>query len=452
MYADSGHYHEYSLALIEGKVYDKGIPFHPPLFAWLLSAFYWLMGVPTHTAYPYKICLAALNALTVALAWLWWKRALGSPWHWLGAAWLAFHFGWLVFSATYDNEVPYAFFLTATAAIAWLKAPDFDPKSAVLLGLCMGLGSLTRPEHLILWPLILPYLWLRRAPHLSAGTSLARLAIAMAISAAVIAPWTIRNYRAIGAFNEENPEMEPLPRFAPVTAYSGPLNFAIANCSSADGGFDSTLIDTTGGMIDLTSPSQRRLFVHGYSQGMQWLSSHPKDAFILMTRKLNRWLDGLRIGWGVNNWPAGLTGTRPPVDMFVPEGGGALKLFLAVALAAGMFLSLLRGYRAYSICTLIVLHRVLVTLMFFGFARGMIVILPACIPLILLPWIYLAERMNLPRQKLIWLPAVASILFLLQALAVAQHTRDFLLRGPIDPATGRVMQDEPVGIRPLEPQ
>ena len=36
-YGDSRVYREFALAILRGDLYDNGIPFHPPLFAWVLS-------------------------------------------------------------------------------------------------------------------------------------------------------------------------------------------------------------------------------------------------------------------------------------------------------------------------------------------------------------------------------------------------------------------------------
>ena len=43
-YGDSRLYREYALALLRGEVFDEGIPYHPPLLAWVLAAVIRVVG------------------------------------------------------------------------------------------------------------------------------------------------------------------------------------------------------------------------------------------------------------------------------------------------------------------------------------------------------------------------------------------------------------------------
>jgi hypothetical protein len=115
------------------------------------------------------------------------------------------------------------------------------------------------------------------------------------------------------------------------------VNFALANNESAGGGFSPDLINrfTGGAAIDLNLEANRYYFIHGYAKGLAWMRSHPGDALRLLARKLNRWLDGLSNGFGVANLPGGLTGSRAPVDLFVPDRG-ILKWPLLALLVAGV--------------------------------------------------------------------------------------------------------------------
>ena len=79
-YGDAAHFHEYATDLIEGRLYDNGIPYHPPLYAWLLSLIYRIQGIPTSSGYACKLWLAALNAATVAIAWAWLRSMLPHRW------------------------------------------------------------------------------------------------------------------------------------------------------------------------------------------------------------------------------------------------------------------------------------------------------------------------------------------------------------------------------------
>src|ERR1700712_4515978 len=47
---DSETFFDYARALVNGKLYDNGIPFHPPGFAWVLAAVHLLVGAGAGTA------------------------------------------------------------------------------------------------------------------------------------------------------------------------------------------------------------------------------------------------------------------------------------------------------------------------------------------------------------------------------------------------------------------
>lgn len=447
-YGDAAHFHEYAVDLIEGRLYDNGIPYHPPMYAWLLSLVYRIQGIPTASGYACKLWMAALNAATVALAFAWLRSMMRARWGWLAAAWLSMSFGWLVFSSTFNNEALYAFLLTATAATCWRNRNLLPWKAAPLLGICMAGGALTRAEHLGLWPFLLLYFWSCRDRKTPARDHLLRWGASIAVSALLILPWSIRNFRTIGEYNRETAQLEPISPVASVTAY-GPVNFALANNGLADGGFRPDLLTRIGaqGKINLQDPQQRHYFIHGYAEGSRWITAHPNAAARLAARKLDRLLDGLRLGFGVSDEPAGLTGVRPPVDLFLPDRA-LLKWPLTLLLAAGMALSLFPRYIEYRLCTWIVIHRLLITLLFFGYARAMVVMLPVVLPLLFLPFVILSDRLPQFRKATEFAFGAATLLLLIQAIAVVSAgPRNYVASGAVDDR-GKIIQDERVEIRP----
>lgn len=452
-FGDSRHYHLYAVALVRGELYDQGIPFHPPLFPWLLHLVYRLLGIPQGSALPYKLCLVGLNALTVGLAWAWYRRMLGEAWALVGAAWLATSFGWLLLSSSYNSEVLVAPLLVAICWLTWHERQALDGRGALGLGAAMGLGWLANAAYGSLWPFVLGYLFLLRRRDVPLTRHLRLWSLAVIVSLLVVAPWTLRNHARIGAHNATTPQLEPLSRFAPVSAY-GPLNFALANHDEANGGFSPRrlrMAAATGG-IDLTDSDQRALFIHGYSAGANWIVTHPTAALRLAGAKLDRWLDGMRLGWGVASFPSGLRGERAPVDLFVPERTW-LKWPLLLALLAGVLLSLRRAGREYLICSLVLAHGLAITLLFYGYARSWTMLLGVLVPLWLLPCVRFAHA-----QRLTWslwaarIAVVAVLLALVQgAIVVARGPRDFVASGPSD-ANGRILQDERIELWPRAPQ
>ena len=449
-YGDARFFHAYAADLARGHTGPATLPYHPPLFPWLLGLLYRVLGPPQGSAYPYKLALALLNAGTVAFTGWWWRKVLGTGWSLLGAALFASSFGWLVLSTTYSNEVLYVLFLSATCALMLQHRAGPTWTGAVLLGAVMGLGSLTRAEHLYLWPFLLAWAWLYRGATPPRTLAL-RWGAALLVTAVVLAPWAIHNARVLRELNARTPHLEPLPVLAPVTVY-GPINFAMANHAAATGGFTPDSVNQMGqeGFLDVANPAQRHLLLHGYAEGLAWMRDAPADAARLWLAKLDRWLDGFRLGLGASNLPAGLHGARAPVDVFVPESAW-LKWPLTLLLLAGAALSLRPAWRGFALFTAVLLHRALITVAFFGYTRGLLAVFPALIPLLLLPLVVLATRASTQR----WatrLPAVAAaalLFFWVEAGVLALTApRRFMASGSTDRASGKLIQDDWVRIWP----
>jgi hypothetical protein len=448
-YGDTRFFHAYALDWARGRPAQSTLPYHPPLFSWFLGLLYQLLGEPRGSALPYKLSLAALNSATVALTFVWWRRVLGTAWSLLAALLFSASFGWLVLSTTYSNEVLYALFLSATCWLVLRSREGLAWWAAALLGVVMGLGSLTRAEHLYLWPFLLAFVAFHRDRQVPLKPQLARQAVALAVCLAVLAPWSVRNARVLQEANARNPELEPLPALTLVTVY-GPINFAMANNAQATGGFTPDLVNRLGadGHLDASNAAQRHLLLHGYAEGLRWMAEHPGDAARLWASKLARWLDGLSLGLGASNFPSGLHGARPPVDVFVPERTW-LKWPLTLLLLAGVALSLRAPYRAFSLFSLVLLHRALITLAFFGYARGLLALFPALLPLLLLPAYALASRGPALARRLPVFAAAALLLFWIHAGALAWgETRNFGASGTTDRTGGKLIQDDWVQIWP----
>ncbi|PTL78988.1 glycosyltransferase family 39 protein [Vitiosangium sp. GDMCC 1.1324] len=448
-YGDTRFFHAYALEWVKDRPARAALPYHPPLFPWFLGLLYQLLGEPRGSAFPYKLCLAVVNSATVAFTWVWWRRVLGTGWSLLAAGLFAASFGWLLLSTTYNNEVLYALLLSATCWQVLQSRAGLAWGSAVLLGVLMGLGSLTRAEHLYLWPFLLAYVAFDRDRQVPPGPQLVRWAVAVAVSLAVLAPWSVRNARVLQELNARNPTLEPLPELSLVTVY-GPINFAMANNARATGGFTPDLVNQLGanGNLDVANPAQRHLLLHGYSEGLQWMGEHPGDAARLLLSKLDRWLDGLSLGLGASDFPSGLRGARPPVDVFIPESTW-LKWPLALLLLCGAALSLRAPYRTFSLFTLVLLHRLLITLAFFGYARGMLALFPVLLPLLLLPAKVLTARRPLLARRLLALATAALLLFWVEAGVLAlREPRSFGASGTTDRMGGKLIQDDWIRIWP----
>jgi len=178
------------------------------------------------------------------------------------------------------------------------------------------------------------------------------------------------------------------------------------------------------------------------------MGEHPADAARLLAAKLGRWGDGLSLGYGASNLPGGLEGARAPVDVFVPESTW-LKWPLALLLLWGAGLSLRAPHRAFSLFTLVLLHRALITLAFFGYTRGMLVLFPVLVPLLLLPLKAFADSRPSLAGRLPVLASCALLLLWLEAGTLAlRGPRDFMASGSTDRTSGKLIQDDWVRLWP----
>jgi hypothetical protein len=267
------------------------------------------------------------------------------------------------------------------------------------------------------------------------------LVIMLIISVGVCLPWSVRSARAARAFNETTLSLpdynaaglqwrdearaavEALPAFAragnvayinhllrirgrvhvtvedveaffhdewgyvpePITTWvlvssKGPLDFALANHADATGGFSlAALRDAEGRNTDLSfgRPSHLQLYNHGYADGMRTIEEDPGRWMRLVGGKLRIFAEGITTGFTARNLPYGNDGVRRPVDAVTPAPGGAQwwRLVVAGMLLIGCLEAAHR--RIAGIWLLVILYKVIVTILFYGYARQAMSIQPA---------------------------------------------------------------------------
>ena len=231
-----------------------------------------------------------------------------------------------------------------------------------------------------------------------------------------------------------------LSRYPFVSSY-GPLNFALANNAGSDGGFDRSLLERPpplgGGAasyprslvqglppaeLSFVYPPHLHLFNEGYSVGARWIRDYPADFARLAGRKLAIFWEGAASGLTGSNLPMGLSGTRRAVDLVTAEGGVATAwrlLVLAVALA-GLIAG--RGQAAVVPWLLFLASKVVVTVLFFGYARHGAAVVPVVALLAGLAserWVF--RRARLPTDRTIVRGAAVVVL-----LAVSVEAARFI--------------------------
>lgn len=184
-----------------GTAHGGPTAFRPPLFPLALGAVYRIVG--TGSGPPRweagRLLEAVLGALAVGLifmiAWRLWGRAAA-----LASGGLAAVYPPLVMAGSSLMSESLFIALTLGAVLAALAHRNSPHRwrFAVLAGLLVGLASLTRGNGIVLLVPLILMTW-GESPRLSLQAARAPLTVAF-VTAAVLAPWTVRNAIELHAF------------------------------------------------------------------------------------------------------------------------------------------------------------------------------------------------------------------------------------------------------------
>lgn len=173
---------------------------------------------------------------------------------------------------------------------------------------------------------------------------------------------------------------EPISPFVLVSMKGG-LDFALANHPDADGGFSKAAMISLGEPdtnLYPARPDHLRLINHGFAVGWGFITSDVKGWMGLVGRKLTNFADGITLGFTACNLPHGHAGVRRPVDMITPNPGSAAtiwQLFVYASLVFGIVIAAMR--KQAGIWLVIIAYKLIVTALFYGYARQAVSILPA---------------------------------------------------------------------------
>jgi hypothetical protein len=187
------HYYEISRLLASGQPFPTtDVPWG---YAYFLAAFYRAFG--DHPAIP-LLAQAALNALVPLLVYAYARQEFDARVAGVAALLTGFFSFNTVYSSTQSSDaVCTVIFMAAVASFARGRRRD-ESLWIVLSGVLIGLASQFRP-NLLLVPLVLAVF------HVVAGRPAKGRRVWQAVAlvvaaAAVLAPWTVRNYRLTGQF------------------------------------------------------------------------------------------------------------------------------------------------------------------------------------------------------------------------------------------------------------
>lgn len=169
----------------------------------------------------------------------------------------------------------------------------------------------------------------------------------------------------------------------------GPLSLALANHPSSDGGFSRAALEhpklESNPTFNVTFPPHLQLLNDGHEVAWSYVASDFGSWLTLVVKKLRRFVDGAAIGFTAGNLPLGREGVRHPVDLMTANDGIAGTLWTLAMLgllAAGVAASLAR--RRGGIWLAIIASKLIVTILFYGYARQAASIGPAFFVLIAL--------------------------------------------------------------------
>ncbi|HEX6902257.1 MAG TPA: glycosyltransferase family 39 protein [Thermoanaerobaculia bacterium] len=470
---DSEVFFDYARALLNDRLYDNGIPFHPPGFAWVLAVVHTLAGAgPGETRVPYvavKVITALIGSLPVGLLYLLVKPYLGRAVALIAALLCAWSFGLYVIGVAPVSEGTYLTLLML-CLLLWtrrfehpLAAPDVRPggwKSAVGLGLLLGFLSLTRAEGVAVAALLVGVGALPRPGRTWRPWLLVILGWTLAV-----APWTVRNAVHLSQMNERlaGQLAEPLPTFVPLTIY-GPVNLALANNPQADGTFSRDFLASRAhsGVLDLTDPQHLEFILHGDRIAREWIFANPGAFARLVLRKWGLYFSAWKLGWTQWDWPGGLNGPRRPVDVFTPDSNAGWGLGLPLAVLGLLCCLLTPGPpRRWALFVLLLTCVGLATTgLFFGYVRQGLLALPFWLTLTAAALVWIGERLRQatsgftlipidpPRRLLQVLGGIAVALLLLEGYG-ATTDRNFKATGTTLPGQKYLDRDQPMRLEVL---
>jgi len=454
---DARRFFDYAQAILAGQRYDNGIPFHPPLFPLVLAALHGIMGPPA----PNELLRAMLGVASAVVPVLLYR--ILRDWVGRGTAAVAgvlaaFSFGLDMIGTAATSEGTYLILLMVAVYLA-ARAPEEGRRGLVrgaAIGALGGLAALTRAEGLLA-TILIAAVWLGREAIARTHRRVAlRAALAWSIGLlCVILPWTIRNAVVLSEWNAGPGRTmgTRLPTLVPITSY-GPLNFALANCDSATGGFQRKLLPSkaTSGVLDLSDPQHRHYFLHGGSEGLGWIAGHPGAFARLAGRKLDITSRALDLGWTAWNLPLGRTGVRRPVDVFAPGATGLRWAQLVLSLAGAWILLRRRGRGQALLLAAPIVSAVLAAVLFFGYVRLGVLALPFLFAFEGVALSRLSDRFPDRARRVLrarwtrWtLAAVAAAILI---LATVQN-RNYRASGTTDRPGGKLDPDAEMRITPI---
>jgi 4-amino-4-deoxy-L-arabinose transferase-like glycosyltransferase len=258
--SDADWYYSRATMLARGLGYPGGAgqptAFWPVGWPWLLSLAFRAGGVSVWT-------VGVVNWLAAALSG-WLLLDLGRRW---SGSELGARAGLLAW-AVYPNAILYVPLalteVTYTALLIggiWLMTTRHSWTATVLSGLVFGVATLVKAQTLVIVPAILAVmLWRQRQVWRRLPAIAGRGLVLVLAAALVIAPWTLRNHRELGAWV--------------MVSTNGGITLLTGNNDSARGGYtpDDALVHSIDALKDR---DEVRYDAQARQLGTGWITAHP---------------------------------------------------------------------------------------------------------------------------------------------------------------------------------
>ncbi len=268
--SDADFYYTRAVSLADdlGYLSNKGQPtaYWPPGWSIALSAVFRAFGSSVAVVGLFNLACAALSGwLVLDLG----RRLFGSE--------LAARTG-LLLLALYPNNAAYVplaltevFYTTLLLAACWLLIARPSWPGLAATGAVLGAATLVKTQTLMVVPLVLG-IGVLQAPNFwrAIPGAAARMVLVIAVAALVIAPWTLRNHRELGAWV--------------VVSSNGGITLLTGNNDSANGGFTPEdpvvlALNARTGLNELEYDAEAKRL------GMAWIKANPGRFAALMPLK-----------------------------------------------------------------------------------------------------------------------------------------------------------------------
>ncbi|MBN1592938.1 MAG: glycosyltransferase family 39 protein [Candidatus Coatesbacteria bacterium] len=185
-------------SMLAGKgfvcVEDRGYrAFLPPGYSFFQAGIYWLFG---HSLFAARFIQAILGALTVVFTYILARYMFEDKVAMLGAWILAFYPQSVQFADLMQTETVFLFFFMLAMIFFFQSLESADWRAILTAGILLGISALVRSIIMFYVPLIIGFLIIFKRDRRMIKTTV----IVLLLMAAVILPWTIRNYVLLDAF------------------------------------------------------------------------------------------------------------------------------------------------------------------------------------------------------------------------------------------------------------